>query len=63
VCPEFTALNICFLSFRIFEHLALALKNRVDLKMFTVLKYFLSFRTFGQLALALKTKFAQNSLY
>jgi len=54
-----------FLSFRIFEHLALALKNRVDLKIFPVLKYFLSFRTFVQLALALalKTEFALNSLY
>jgi len=40
VCPEFTVLNIYFLSFRIFEQLALALKNRVDLKFFTVLKYF-----------------------
>jgi len=46
-CPEkefavkfSTVLNICFLSFRIFEHLALALKNRVDLKIFPVLKYF-----------------------
>jgi len=26
-CPEFTALNIFFLSFRIFEQLALALKT------------------------------------
>ena len=31
-----------------------ALKNRVALKLFTVLKYFLSFRTFEQLVLALK---------
>jgi len=58
VCPEFTVFNICFLSFRIFEQLALALKNRVALKFFTVLKYFLSFRIFEQLALALKTVFA-----
>jgi len=36
----------------------LALKNRVDLKFFTVLKYFLSLRIFEQLALALK-----NSVY
>jgi len=43
-----------FLLFRIFEQLALALKNRVALKFFTVLKYFLSFRHFEQLALALK---------
>jgi len=62
MCPEFTTLNM-FLSFRIFEHLALALKNRVDLKIFPVLKIFLSFRTFEQLALALKTEFALNSLY
>jgi len=27
MCPEFTVLNIYFLSFRIFEQLALALKN------------------------------------
>jgi len=54
VCPEFTALNIYFLSFRIFEQLALALKIKVDLKIFTVLKYFLSLRIFEQLALALK---------
>jgi len=36
----------------------LALKNRVALMCFTVLKYFLSFRIFEQLALALKTEFA-----
>jgi len=41
MCPEFTVLNMYFLSFRIFEQLALALKNRVALKFFTVLKYFL----------------------
>jgi len=46
-----------FLSFRIFEQLALALKNRVALKIFTGLKYFLSFRNFEQLALALKTEY------
>jgi len=39
-----------FLSFRIFEQFALALK------IFTVLKYFLSFRIFEQLALALKNR-------
>jgi len=43
---------------RIFEQLALALKNRVALDFFTVLKYFLSFKMFEQLALALKTEFA-----
>jgi len=52
-------LNIYFLSFRIFEQLALALKNRVALQFFTVLNmYCLSFRIFEQLALALKTEFA-----
>jgi len=43
-------------TFRIFEQLALALKNRVALKFLTVLKYYLSFRIFEQLALALKNK-------
>jgi len=47
-----------FLSFRIFEQLALALKSRVSPKFFTVLKYFLLFRNFEQLAVVLKTKFA-----
>jgi len=47
-------LTVYFLSFRIFEQLAHALKNRFDLKFFTVLKYFLSFRIFEQLMLALK---------
>jgi len=60
VCPEFTVLNIYFLSLRIFDQLALVLKNRVARKIFTVLKYFLSFRIFQQLALALKTEFALN---
>jgi len=50
-------LNI-LLTIRSFEQLALALKNRVALEFFTVLKYFLTFRIFGQLALALKTEFA-----
>ena len=54
----FTVLTICFLSFRIFEQLALALKNRFYLKFLTVLKYFLSFRIFEQLALALKNRVA-----
>ena len=59
ICPEFTVLNIYFLLFRIFEQLALALKNRIALEFFTVLNmYFLSFRIFEQLALALKTEFA-----
>jgi len=55
-------LNIYFLSFRIFEQLALALKNRVALKLFIVLKYFLSFKIFEQLTLALKTDFALNPI-
>jgi len=45
-----------FLLFRVFEQLALALKNRIALEFFTVLKYFLSFRIFEQLALALKNR-------
>jgi len=52
----FTVLNILF-TYRIFEQLVLALKNRVCPE-FTVLNiYFLSFRIFEQLALALKTEF------
>jgi len=47
-----------FLSFRIFDQLALALKNQVALEFFNVLKYFLSFKIFEQLALVLKTEFA-----
>ena len=34
VCPEFTVLNIYFLTFRIFEQLALALKTEFALKFF-----------------------------
>ena len=50
---EYTVLNI-FSPFRIFEQIALALKNRLCSE-FTVLNiYFLSFRNFEQLALALK---------
>jgi len=52
-----------FLSFRIFEQLALALKNRVALKIFTVLNLRFTFNIFEQLALALKTECALNSLY
>jgi len=43
-----------FLLFRIFEQLALALKNRVALEFFAVLKYILSLRIFEQLVLTLK---------
>jgi len=53
----FTVLKY-FLSFRIFERLALTLKNRMCPE-FTVLNiYFLSFRIFEQLALALKNRVA-----
>jgi len=60
VCPEFTVLNIYFLSFRILNKLRLPWKTEFALKFFTVLKYFLSFRIFEQLELALKTEFALN---
>jgi len=56
MCTEYTALKF-FSPFSIFEQLALALKNRFDLKFFTVLKYFLSFRIFEQLMFALKREF------
>ena len=49
---------MCFLLFKIFEQLALALKNRVALEFFTVLKYILLFRIFEELADALKTEFS-----
>jgi len=45
-----------FLSFRIFEQLALALKNRVAQKFFAVWKILFTFRIFEQLALALKNR-------
>jgi len=61
VFPEnFHCIDRILFKFRIFEQLALALKNRVALKFFTVLKYFLSYRNFEQLALVLKTEFALN---
>jgi len=60
VFPEFTVLNIYFLSFRIWNNLRLPCKTEFALKIFTVLKYFLSFRIFEQLELVLKTEFAQN---
>jgi len=58
VCPEnFHCIEYTF-TFRIFEQLALAVKNKVCPE-FTVLNiYFLSFRIIEQLALALKTDFA-----
>jgi len=52
--PPLTAVTD-FLSFRFLNNI-LALKNRVALKLFTVLKYFLSFRTFEQVVLALKNR-------
>ena len=51
--PPLTARHWYFIT-QNFEQLALALKNRVALNFFTVLKYFLSLRICEQLALALK---------
>jgi len=45
-----------FLSIRIFEQLALALKNRVAQKFFAVWNILFTFRIFEQLALALKNR-------
>jgi len=56
-------LNIYLSPFKIFEQLALALKNTSCPEIFTALKYFLPFRIFEHFALALKTEFALNSLY
>jgi len=47
---------MCFLSFRICEQPALALKNRVCPEIFTVLNVLFTFRIFEQLALALKNR-------
>jgi len=59
VRAEFTVLNTYFLSFRIFEQLALALKNRVTLKLLTVLNvHFSSLRIVSNLRLACKTGLA-----
>jgi len=44
------------LSFRIFEQLALALKNRVALEFFSVWNILFTFRMFEQLALALENR-------
>jgi len=54
MCPEFTVLNIYFLSFRIFNNFRLSWKTEFALNIYTALKYFLSFRIFEQLAFALK---------
>jgi len=45
-----------FISFRIFEQLALALKNRVAQKFYAVWNIIFTFRYFEQLALALKNR-------
>jgi len=50
-------LNIPY-TFRSFEQLALALKNRVAQKFFTVLNILFTFRIFEQLALALNNRVA-----
>ena len=50
------ALNIYFLLFRIFQQLALALKNRVTLEFFTVLNILFTFRILEELALSLKNR-------
>ena len=51
-----------FLSIRIFEQLALALKNRVALKFFAVWNILFIFRIVEQLALTLKNRGCLNSL-
>ena len=54
----FAAFNI-LVTFRMFEQLLLALKNRVCPE-FTVLNVFFMLQNFEQFALALKTEFALN---
>ena len=49
MCPEFTLLNVYFLSLRILNNLRLPWKTESTLELFTVLKYFLSVRIFEQL--------------
>jgi len=56
-------LNIYFLSFRIFEELALALKSTSCPEIFHCIEIFLSFRILEEVALALKTAFALNSRF
>jgi len=51
-------LNIYFLSFRVFEQPAFALKNRVALTFFTVLKYFFHSGFLSNLRLHWKTRVA-----
>jgi len=57
--------SLIFVSFRFLNNF-LALKNRVSLKLFAVLKYFLSFTTFEnfeKLALALKNRVCSEIFY
>ena len=56
-------LNIYFLLFRIFEQLALVLKNRVTLEFFTVLNILFAFRIFEELALALKIRVCPEYIF
>ena len=62
-CIEFTVLNMYFLSFRIFEQLALALKNTSCPDIFHCIEIFSSFSIFEQLALALKAGLTLNLLH
>jgi len=59
-CPELFHCVEIFLSFRIFEQIVLALKNRVSPENFHCIKVFLFLRIFEQFALALKTECALN---
>jgi len=59
----FTVLNMHFLSFGIFEQLALALKNRVARKFFAVWNILFTFKIFENLRLPWKTEGALNSPY
>jgi len=56
-------LNIYFLSFRIFEQLALGLKTTSCPEMFHCIEIFSSFSIFEQLALALKAGLTLNLLH
>jgi len=62
-CIEFTVLNMYFLSFRIFEQLALALKNTSCPDIFHCIEIFSSFSIFEKLALALKAGLTLNLLH
>jgi len=56
VCPEIFRCIEVFLSFRIFEELALVLKTKFVMKFFTVFNTLFTFRMFQQHLLALKNK-------